>query len=80
VAILSVNQASTNFAKLLERVEAGEEIAIALGLGPPMEVQPLSRRSGKRMPGNRRKVGRWQPSKKLSLPVRGLSPPFFKPE
>ena len=44
MAILSVNQASTNFAKLLERVEAGEEIAIALGLGIAFAFSPAQER------------------------------------
>ena len=78
MAILSLNQASVSFAKLIERVEAGEYIAIASGVGPPLQLEALSPRSKKRMPGKRRMRPLRQAPKKFEKRARRLSPPFFK--
>jgi len=78
MTVLSVNQASANLAKFLERVEAGEEIMIALGLGPPTKLRALSRRSRKRRPGERSRLGYVRPPKEIGKPAARLVPPLFE--
>jgi antitoxin (DNA-binding transcriptional repressor) of toxin-antitoxin stability system len=69
MTVLSVSQASANFAKLLERVEAGEEVSIALGLGPPVKLEALSRRSKKRLPGKYRAARDSRPSMQIGKSI-----------
>lgn len=48
---VNIYQAKTQFSRLLERVEAGEEIVIARAGRPVARLVPYARRSGKRIPG-----------------------------
>jgi prevent-host-death family protein len=48
---VNVHEAKTHFSKLLERVQAGEEIVIAKGGEPCARLVPLDRRAPKRERG-----------------------------
>jgi prevent-host-death family protein len=46
-----MHEAKTHFSRLVERVEAGEEILIARGGRPVARLVPLHPRPGPRVPG-----------------------------
>jgi prevent-host-death family protein len=48
---VNVHEAKTHLSRLLERVEAGEEVVIARNGRPVARLVPFSRRSGPRRPG-----------------------------
>jgi prevent-host-death family protein len=48
---VTIHQAKTNLSKLIARVEAGEEIVILRGKNPVARLEPITKKSGKRVPG-----------------------------
>ncbi len=54
MAMVNIHQAKTHFSRLIERVEAGEEITIARAGSPVARLVPLAPVSGQdRVPGSR---------------------------
>ncbi len=48
---VNIHDAKTHFSRLVERVEAGEEITIARGGRPVARLVPLAARTQSRLPG-----------------------------
>lgn len=51
MAAVNIHEAKTHLSRLIERVEAGEEIVIARGGRPVARLVPLRERRGPRVPG-----------------------------
>jgi prevent-host-death family protein len=51
MAAFTIHHAKTNLSKLIARAEAGEEVVITRGKDPVARLEPITKKTGERVPG-----------------------------